>query len=386
MKKISNKLSICISLMLCVAMLFSIGSVFADEGTVEEYSIKDEATQYIQTMVSYIRENVSEQCTWDDNTTVSNEFPLYDLEGNINGYVFEFMNGAIEAGFMQINMSSETYKIDSYSFGDVHCSTTLLKSPDNSSKLLEQNPKIIYLGGYTYFVEIQSNTRSNITYLDLLSSTEISLDTTAINILIENSSLNAEQSPANLSGQTITAFVKGYTGLTWATYGSFFNSDYACSAIAGTNICKYWSYDRGKTNLYPSMVDVYNSLYTKMKVDPSQGGAFGKNAYNGLYQHMVSQGSTPSYRGNPSTISWSTAMSLVDKGVPFIFGCLYPQYAPDQDDLVSTHHAMACIGYQYIGIPNMLILADGISSSSVYKEFSSLDQKFANDSSYNGWL
>ena len=30
------------------------------------------------------------ECTWRSDTICSNSFPLYDLDSNVNGYVFEF--------------------------------------------------------------------------------------------------------------------------------------------------------------------------------------------------------------------------------------------------------------------------------------------------------
>ena len=85
----------------------------------ETLSLKEQAQQTAQYYQEIIMRDVP-GCTWTEDTEVSHVTSLYDPYGELNGIVYEYQNGQTPAGFLQIDLSSETATLDSYSFGDEH--------------------------------------------------------------------------------------------------------------------------------------------------------------------------------------------------------------------------------------------------------------------------
>lgn len=113
------------------------------------------------------------ECVWRSDTICSNSFPLYDLDSNVNGYVFEFQNGLMPAGFIQIDLSSEVAQLDRYCFSGVHTAKVLAQN----QRLSMADAQVVYLGGYSYLLKNTSqNCSTQSEYVHLYTGESVSLN------------------------------------------------------------------------------------------------------------------------------------------------------------------------------------------------------------------
>ena len=307
-------------------------------------------------------------CTWTENTVCANTFPLYDIDLNVNGYVFEFETNGSPSGFIQIDLSTGEARLDSYCFSGVHTSNIMKQGKKN----LSSNAKTIYLGGYSYLAE-QPSTPFSLTksYMDLYTGETLSLDTQvkaeireAYSQYVANKmSVSRSSAPASIAAVTVK-YVSGFKELGWETYSSVRDpNDNTCAAITVTNICKYWDLCKGKSRLYTAST-TYTTLknamgpYTTYGCDPSKPLPAWKN-------YVSSKGYTPSVytfdKEDEWDISFTTYKYFIDWNRPFLYHALWP-----------GGHAVAAFGYQTIELEKIIVVADAISSTCVYRAWDSL--------------
>ena len=80
------------------------------------------------------------ECTWTENTVCANTFPLYDIDLNVNGYVFEFETNGSPSGFIQIDLSTGEARLDSYCFSGVHTSNIMKQGQKEPFFKRKNNP------------------------------------------------------------------------------------------------------------------------------------------------------------------------------------------------------------------------------------------------------
>lgn len=323
------------------------------------------------------------ECTWDADTQPSHTTALYDLSGNVNGYIYEYVNGEEPVGFLQIDVSMGEPALDSYTFGDEHCAARELRNLPAAICGKKDTEKLVYLGGYAYYLLGETDEEGKIKAYDVLNHRETELDRLSAVKTYEEDVMAKRQMRlervATRSGtmstrgaNTITKFVQGYTSKRLATYNNVADSSHAgCAAIAGTNICMYWAVDRGKSKLVQTMKSTFDELYVDMKVNPTNGllgGSSSDKAYAGLKQYINRKGySIPnSGKAAGSNYSWNWAVERIDRGMPYAL----PVYDKATLSSTSVPHCVAVFGYQYIEIENTLIVADGNQNSLIYKVYS----------------
>ena len=316
-------------------------------------------------------------CTWTENTVCANTFPLYDIDLNVNGYVFEFETNGSPSGFIQIDLSTGEARLDSYCFSGVHTSNIMKQGKKN----LSSNAKTIYLGGYSYLTE-QPSTPFSLTksYMDLYTGETLSLDTQVKAEIRESYdqyvankvSMNRASAPIQpLGTNTVTKFVSGYTTAiafeTYTSVGDTVNKN-TCAPIAVTNICKYWDLCKGKSALYTA-----GSTYTALKnaMGPySIGGCDPSKVEPAWKNYVSSKGYTPSVytfdKEGQREISFTTYREFIDWNRPFLYHADWP-----------GDHAVAAFGYQYIEVENTIIIADAYHATCVYKTWSSLGHSWS---------
>ena len=241
-------------------------------------------------------------------------------------------------------------------------------------KNLSSNAKTIYLGGYSYLTE-QPSAPFSLTksYMDLYTGETLSLDTQvkaeireSYNQYVANKA-STKRSFASLQPKglnTVTKYVCGYRSVGWETYSSVGDSTgLTCGPIAVTNICKYWDLCKGKTRLYTAG-STYQELKKTMAAFGSSSSAFKNNVYK-WRDYVSSKGYTPSIHTFDKKAEWdisfATYKEFIDWNRPFLYHALWP-----------TSHAVAAFGYQYIEVENTIIVADAVSSTCVYRTWSSL--------------
>lgn len=328
------------------------------------------------------------ECTWTENTVCANTFPLYDIDLNVNGYVFEFETNGSPSGFIQIDLSTGEARLDSYCFSGVHTSNIMKQGKKN----LSSNAKTIYLGGYSYLTE-QPSAPFSLTksYMDLYTGETLSLDTQikaeireSYNQYVANKvSTNRASAPIQpLGTNTVTKFVSGYTTAiafeTYTSVGDTVNKN-TCAPIAVTNICKYWDLCKGKSALYTA-----GNTYTTLKnaMGPYVTGGCNPIKTESAWKNYVSsKGYTPyaysfSREEDEREIAFSTYREFIDWNRPFLYHTFWPKLGKDDITgapiILYSSHAVAAFGYQYIEVENTIIVADAYSATCVYKTWSSL--------------
>ena len=168
---------------------------------------------------------------------------------------------------------------------------------------------------------------------------------------------------------TVTKFVQGYTGMTFATYANTGDSGNGCTIISGVNVCMYWANCRGKSGLYSSVPGTYSALKSYIDVSSSLGAKY-TDACNGSREYMNSKGYLPSMvKITCSEWTWSNMKAVIDANRPIIFASEIFLSGGAYSGLA---HAVTVMGYQYIEVENTIMIADCYSTNIIYKTFSSI--------------
>jgi len=324
-------------------------------------NIDPSLNEYIESIIK-IFPSEFEECTWNQSSKINNVTMLYDLDNNINGYIFEITTNNIDTGFIQIDCSTGENIVSSFSFTGNHQLNSMLTEfkKQNIESKSEEVDKIYYLGNYNYLI---NNPSKNNKYYNLNSQNEVTdTDETLKNKYKKhvkdksNTSNNTLSSPEvstmslNTASSTTSSAITKY--VTNANYnmlvsmgdfkGKYIGStkvDRHCSPTAGTNIIKYWALQRGVTNLYyQSDWWVFSSLFVNMKTNPLVGTTL-QDTYNGLWNYGANtRGVRPTGSDLITDVSYSKAKNLVQANVPFIIGV-------ENYDGVAGGHAISCFGY-----------------------------------------
>lgn len=370
----------------------------------ETLSLKEQAQQTAQYYQEIIMRDVP-GCTWTEDTEVSHVTSLYDPYGELNGIVYEYQNGQTPAGFLQVDLSSGTAALDSYSFGDEHPAAKKMRSLPSAVSRNRTSDKLVYLGGYSYYVLEQATTNGVSEVYDVLNEQSTTLNLSSVKqsyttyVAAKSQSQAVQKNTVSPMGlNTVTKLVQGYTGMTLATYDNTGNhAKNGCTIISAVNTCMYWSKYRGKTNLYiNSPVRTYNEINLYISLYDNPSGATYNDAYNGFRNYVSAKGYPSTRYGKITSANWtwSKMKSIIDSNVPITMATVHygeddsSGFFPDieKDDKVGGH-AVTVFGYQYIEVANTIIIADAYSTSLVYKTFSSI--KVSGESSafsyYVGW-
>lgn len=312
------------------------------------------------------------ECTWDADTQTSHTTALYDPSGNVNGYIYEYVNGEEPAGFLQIDVSMGEPVLDSYTFGDEHCAARELRNLPVAISGETDTEKLVYLGGYAYCLLGETDEEGNTEVYDVLNHTETAFDRPAAVKAYEEDVAAKRQmrlagtnhSKAYSNSIISNVIVENYSTKRLVTYSNVGDTNYnGCAALSGTNICMYWAADRGKSKLVQTMKSTFDELYVDMK-SPSWLGTTSQYAYDGIKTYVARKGYIIPYTGTvgKNSFSFDWAMTQINRGRPISLPLFYQ----------NAHHYVTIFGYQYGAGRRALVLADGKQSSLIYKDYSSL--------------
>lgn len=315
-----------------------------------------------------IMQNVS-SCTWNSETNIYSTTELYNIDGKISGYIYEYQNKNYPSGFMQLDKMNNEFVLNCYSFGDDHFAVRKMKETTIDSINLMKNKKLLYLNGNYYITDFNNLTSKEFIVYDILNNSNIMINRNEAEQIPKASYANTGISK---SANNVSVMVQGYTSMRLATYNNVNDSGIGCAAIVGTNICMYWANFRGKASLAPTMMSTYTDLYKKMNIRSStSGGTTCTEAYNGLKSYVNGKGYAIPYSGTASnsTFSWNWLVNRIDRGMPFALPLFYNLSG------VSTQrvrHFLAVFGYQILNSEKIVIMADPNQSSMVYRAYYSL--------------
>ena len=269
---------------------------------------------------------------------------------------------------MQIDVSMGEPALDSYTFGDEHCAARELRNLPAAICGKKDTEKLVYLGGYAYYLLGETDEEGKIKAYDVLNHRETELDRLSAVKTYEEDVMAKRQMRlervATRSGtmstrgaNTITKFVQGYTGgMNFATYSNTGDPGNGCTILAAVNSCMYWTKCRGKTGLFTSVPATYNAIASYISLSSIYGASY-NDAYNGYRKYLTDKGHISTVYGKiySDNWSWNRMKSIIDKNIPLTMA------SRELVGLTYIGHAVTIFGYQYIEIENTIIFSDAHS-------------------------
>ncbi|MGG7059269.1 hypothetical protein ACQPUY_08220 [Clostridium nigeriense] len=132
-------------------------------------TMNDERLDFVKEQITLLSDSL-EESNWNDSSEIYNVIHLYDLDDNINGYIYEIRTNDRDTGFIQIDISTGDNVVSSFSFDGNHAINSMISQSEKiSNHNLEKTDKIIHIGGYNYLIE-SKDTKQNVRNLFDLST------------------------------------------------------------------------------------------------------------------------------------------------------------------------------------------------------------------------
>lgn len=360
-------------------------------------NMTDETLNFAKKQIILLSDSL-EESNWNDSSEIYNIITLYDLDDNINGYIYEIRTNGSDSGFIQVDISTGENVVSSFAYRGIHSVNKMLSKYKEHTGNVDIN-KIIYLGGYHYFIKNNNNnfkksSNKDIELYALNSSEYISSDLTTLrnkykeDILKKKSYNEDTLIKKSHVGNIVPTGEISYTVQKYvlnAQYDILVEmNDFAgkqilgwtitnhCSPTAGTNLIKYWTFKRGVTNLYVnSDWWVFSSLVQNMKTHINNG-TLRDDIYTGLWNYGVNtRGIQPSGADKIITNStYSKAKSIIDANVPFIVSL-------NSYGGINGGHSVSCFGYYELidgtSKINYLIINNGWNKDWTFEKYNNLN-------------
>lgn len=141
MKKAKNLISLMLSIMVVMSCCFSYANGLTNNDVRSETNLlsKDEATIIAESLISSDMPNMN----WDKDTRISNIVEMYDQDGNLNSYSFEFNKGQESNGYAVISAYTDSSEVILEYSDDMN--------PVYNELDLKQDEEVVYLGNLNYY-------------------------------------------------------------------------------------------------------------------------------------------------------------------------------------------------------------------------------------------
>lgn len=374
-----------IGIFLCMGLLFSmfIAPVFA---IVEPSG----AERFALTEILKIAAEKDDLCKWTEDTQIKDEFVLYDLTDQPNGYIYTLVTNNKETGYIQIDAIGDTYSLHSYSFDGTNEVFHMLRA----NKLITEpfralqdskKQKVYYVGNQGYAIE------KNGELIDLLSNKAISQTRTELlNLYEEYIEMKQAISRTGEIEQGST-MVRNYTSLALVSMDDFVNLTVVgghvstvenhCTPTAGTNVIKYFAMCQDIDELWKTNnISTFKAIYLAMNTNDVQESEqilsgtywdiFYSDGYSGLLDYIDERGvnvvdSDRYALGAISGISIETIKEKIRWHYPVMLSVRsFPGSAGGDG-----YHSVVAFGYKN----DRLILSNGWDSSYHYYTYSNLN-------------
>ncbi|MEL7596872.1 MAG: hypothetical protein AAGU01_01580 [Clostridiaceae bacterium] len=355
--------------------------------------LRKSAEEFALTNITQIAKDMPNQ-GWSGNTKINDAITTYDVDGNINGYIFNLKTKGSESGYMQIFQSGDENYVIAYTFQGKHYFDKMMNAYKNKKKdkKVRDEYKLIYNGNNDFLIEDNTDETSiyyNLTtqqnlkqdkkelkkqYKDIerniVSNSKLSSDLTVV-----SNNLLASSSASTTSTTGVTKYVVNANNADLVECSDFTGKivngktvDNHCSPTAGTNLVKYWAKRRGVSKLwYSSDFWVFSSLCVNMETifSGDNAGTTSNNFLLGLknYSTYTRGVSYSGYEwwgdGFTESCTFEKAKSYIDANIPFHL------------DLVG--HSEVCFGYNTKNGAKQLIVNTGWDRYWTFQSFSSFE-------------
>lgn len=326
-------------------------------------------------------------CEWNDTTKINNVVALYNINEDINGYIFNLSTNDMPKGYLHLDYISGIFKVRSYSFNGIH-ELYGLQEVYGISNMMKKSSKVYYNGWSSYWTKISEDK-----FESLVSPQKIILTKDKLQEeYCEH--LSKEEDDVELrSYESGTTMVSGYTSesslslvqmslYSGLTINGTTVTDH-CTPTAGTNIIKYYALIKGFSALRPSTDKaVFTDMYKEMDTNFNQSGGgfsgtyfdpFYSDGYAGLKSYCTLYNKTPVYYDRTYWFpSFSEVCSIIsNKNAPLLMTL-------NNFDGTSGYHSVVVFGYK----DSRIVIATGWDQSLHYYTYSSLN---VTEYSYVGW-
>ncbi len=321
-KKLSLVLVVCL-----FVTLLSRSNIFASPDTIPE--------NVSNLLNSFIARKIAEdtECTWTQSTSPDDFIKTYDPSNHVNQYIFNVTDNGVEQGQITINTDSSVPRISSYFFGGKASLFSMLEyyGYQTQNYINNSDYKIYYFGSESYALKTANG------YIELGQNTAAKTEFSQAAVANAYSSLLAQQSAKRASdlqleitgsANLLTGSRNGITPFFSITFNPVIMSDFSghdkhCAPTAGTNLVKYWAFQKGQTKLQQSNSVIFNSLFSYMNTTNHGGTMYWpvNNAYTGLQSHVNSRGCSAPYKAQDSSPSFSEITTQLSKKRPVILAC-----------------------------------------------------------------
>ena len=383
-----------------VSSMFMPSIVSADEkcdvGTIdgtnfeenEPFYSKDEAAAIALCFVQK-RINENEDCTWKENTAIISSYTVFDIEDNVDGYVFCLETDGKSSGYISIAAGVGSLPIREYSFEGYpvfkeklpeSTMNEVLRSENNTAETIT---KIIYVGGFDYFVRNENG------YYDLDGKTVMAIPPSKANqernirAIIENKKMKSyinewRESRNNYAGQLsgyaisdLGAYLVdrygsyslqdgnilgSFVGLDMSIYGNL--GDWDCILVTITAIANW--YRSSYPNIPSSISDIYSDVRIRAIAHGYTDTAGVSHTYaDNIVEEVFSDWGYTVSAYNSYVLTFSTVKSQIDSpnSNPVMFNIATGYY---------SNHTVAIIGYFDYDVANFLCVKDNWSTSTRY--------------------
>lgn len=344
-------------------------------------------------------------CPWTNETIIHEKVSLFDIDENVNGYIFRLSTNGKETGYIQVDTYAEAPRVIAFGYDGIPALDSMLSYQKQIITKAKSEDKIIYFGAYDYLKKTEkekSPTYQEISTGKILDNNKMELkkrytdhrvstnDTYAKDRLNRlKNSLLTRKSTTESQNQIIYEYIDvpglwdGF-GFVPYTMNEFAGYDNHCAPTCGMNILKYWRDCRGVPNIILGNhhLIAFDSLRREMN-HSSTNGTNPYSAYTGIYDYLNNNGLTRfnylEYRGKQvnNTFDWTWIITQIRHGYPLYIGTTgYPSAN-------SASHAVFGIGYQDCSDGKWIRVADGWDRS--ISHFLYYTGVYDKDAWYVGW-
>ncbi len=261
-----------------------------------------------------------------ENVTLSAPIILYDLTGNISGYLFQPIAGNKQWGYLVVSPIDIPNPILEYTAEGLSPilpldSESELKITAARYTLVKDKP--LYLGILNYGYELILNGERK--YYDLMTSAVIPIDDSLTQTpfymqVSKAQSTQGEQElqPQTPTGSSIIANIPDWNQF-WGSYGCYSG----CSPTAATNVIGFWDYSYGNLmdlSNYQAATDELR-IYMSTQCSGSQGFTFVSNISGGMITYASAHGyqmTSGLISSWGSTASYEKYVGEIDAGRPMV--------------------------------------------------------------------
>lgn len=373
MKNCTKKL---VSLVLVAAMSLAISvSGFAEKNTnvLKDSGVKDSsAISYISESDAIlladqlIKEEVetADHCCWTKSTKISETVDLFDLEGNVNAYLFRLTTNGKRTGYVFVNAYAKAPSVDAFGYNGDFILDSWQEA--NGKNRASTSNHIIFAGGLSflnqgktsekYFVIGDVYNKINANKSDLINNYKNNL-LSKVNMDAQNNLKSLKTNRSNGFARASGSTHHDLPGIFSSGYQIYITSDFHtfnnCTPTAATNLVYYWSHYGNPKQPQLWKGRVHDDLATYMNFETDRG-VFQYDILPGIEKFAISR-NDPISQSSEEGNHWNSIINDLDEDYPVMVTIAGDPNYGGKD----YGHTMLAVGYRENPKNQYIRVADG---------------------------